>query len=71
MMDEPELTELLKTLNDEYDEVTLEILDKCTLREDYTEEFISQNKLYAQILLVQHILGSGSKQMLVEQAKHN
>lgn len=71
MMDEPELTELLKTLNDEYDEVTIEILDKCTAREDYINEFIEQNRLYAQIGLVQHILDISSKSALVKQAKHN
>jgi hypothetical protein len=71
MMDEPELKELLKTMRDEYDEVTLEILEKCSLKEDYINEFIEQNRLYAQIKLVQHILESNSKASLVEQAKHN
>jgi hypothetical protein len=71
MMDEPELKELLKTMREEYDEVTLEILEKCSLKEDYINEFIEQNRLYAQIKLVQHILDSNSKSILVEKAKHN
>lgn len=71
MMDEPELTELLKTLNEEYDEVTIEILGKCADREDYTDEFISQNKIFAQIELVQHILASGNESLLVKQAAYN
>lgn len=71
MMDEPELKELLKTLNYEYDEVTIEILDKCTAKEGYLEEFIAQNKLYAQIVLVQHILYKKNKTSLAEKAKHN
>ena len=71
MMDEPELTKLLKTLNDEYDEVTIEILGKCADRVDYTDEFIEQNKLYAQIVLVQHILDRKSKVALAGKAKHN
>jgi len=71
MMDEPELTELLKTLNSEYDEVTIEILDKCTLKEDYFEEFIAQNRIHAQIGLVQHIMESKSKASLAGKAKHN
>ena len=71
MMDEPELIELLIKLNEEYDEVTIEILGKCADREDYAEEFIEQNKLYAQIVLVQHILNNKSKAALTGKAKHN
>ena len=71
MMDEPELKELLKTLRMEYDVVTTEILEKCSLKEDYINEFIEQNRLYVQIVLVQHILDSSSKSALVKQAKHN
>jgi hypothetical protein len=71
MMDESELKELLKTLNDEYDEVTIEILGKCADKDDYTDEFIAQNKIYAQIVLAHHILDSSSKSILIEQAKHN
>jgi len=71
MLDEPELRELLKTLQGQYDETTIEILDKCTAKEEYTEEFIAQNKIYAQIELLHRILDSKSKVSLAEQAQHN
>jgi len=71
MLDEPELKELQKQLQGQYDDVTIEILDKCTLKEDYFEEFMEQNRIHAQIGLVQHILESKSKASLAEQARHN
>ena len=71
MMDEPELKELLKNLNEEYDEVTIEIHEKCTTKEDCTDEFITQNKIRAQIGLVQHILESKGKASLAEKAELN
>ena len=71
MMDEPELKELLLTLQKEYKEVIIDIQNKITNKEEYTDEFIEQNKLYAQIVLVQHILDSKSKAARAGKAKHN
>ncbi len=43
MLDEPELKELLKTLQGQYQAVTTKILNKCADKDDYSEEFITQN----------------------------
>jgi len=71
MMDEPELKELLNTRQKQYKAITIEILNKCEDKEDYSEEFIAQNKIYAQIALLHHILDSKSKASLAGKAKHN
>ena len=71
MMDESELKKLLQTFQKEYKKVVVEIQNKITDKDDYTDEFIEQNKLYAQIVLVQHILDSKSNAALAGKAKHN
>ncbi len=71
MLDEPELKELLNALQKQYKAITIEIINKCEDKEDYSEEFIAQNKIYAQIELLHHILDSKSKASLAEKAEHN
>lgn len=56
MKNETEIKMMLETLQDEYKATTVDILNKCADKEDYNEEYIAQNKIFAQIELINWIL---------------
>ena len=56
MKNETEIKSMLETLQAEYKATTVDIINKCTDKEDYNEEYIAQNKIFAQIELINWIL---------------
>ena len=56
MKDETQIKKLLENLQMEYKATTVDIINKCADKEDYNEEYIAQNKIFAQIELINWIL---------------
>ena len=56
MRDETEIKKLLEDIQTEYKATTVDIVNKCSDKEDYHEEYIAQNKIFAQIELINWIL---------------
>ena len=56
MKDEIQIKKMLEDLQIEYKATTEDIVNKCADKEDYNEEYIAQNKIFAQIELLNWIL---------------
>ena len=56
MKTEIEINEILDSLQHEYEAITFDIINKCSCKEDYCDEYMAQCKIFAQIEMLNFIL---------------